>query len=160
MFSLYLPYGIGRDSPLSSNQLGEKRANDPNSDWTADSPPKRIRLSLENMEPLVESLSTVAQPTSAVVNSQSQDVVGEAAGLAQSKVADTGPKMAPSLGDFGAALVTVFEDLVLKQQRQREIERDEEEKVDEDAVWSFVLHNKEKNVALFRYRSSTYLAST
>ena len=101
-------------------------------------------------------MSTVAQPTSAVVNSQSQDVVGDAAGLAQSKVADTGPKMA-SLADFGAALVTVFEDLVLKQQRQREIERDEEEKVDEDAVWSFVLHNKEKNVALFRYRSSIYV---
>ena len=47
---------------------------------------------------------------------------------------------------FGEA-VSVFEDLVLRQQRQRETTVDAEE--DSDASWSFVLHNKEKNYALF-----------
>ena len=49
---------------------------------------------------------------------------------------------------FGEA-VSVFEDLVLRQQRQRETTVDAEE--DSDASWSFVLHNKEKNYALFRW---------
>jgi hypothetical protein len=43
--------------------------------------------------------------------------------------------------------VTIFEDLVMRQQRQKEANSEEK---DGDATWSFVLHSREKKYALFR----------
>jgi hypothetical protein len=55
-------------------------------------------------------------------------------------------------GHLGGA-VSVFEDLVLRQERQRAAicANEEEEEEDRDAEWTFLLHSQEKNYALFRY---------
>jgi hypothetical protein len=88
---------------------------------------------------------SVPQPSNApdenAVRQQQQKMASEK----QAEGARAGRK---SMADVGGGTVSVFEDLVLRQERQRASAKEEEE--DRDAEWNCVLHNQEKKYALFR----------